>query len=101
LGRILSILILWATVMLAQEPSSPKTEDNFFAGSVASMDAQKIVVSRFVAAKREQHTFRMTPDTKVEGKLKAKVRVTVRYNTEDDGTETATLIVVRTSGKPK
>lgn len=95
-GRILSVLLLWGISAFAQESSSAKKEDTFFAGTVAAWDAQKIVVARSVAAKREQRTFRMTPETKVEGKLKAKVRVTVRYTSDDDG-DVATLIVVRPS----
>ena len=51
--------------------------------------------------KPESRTFRVTSDTKVEGKLKMKVRVTVRYVAVDDG-ERATLIVVHTAVlKPK
>jgi hypothetical protein len=49
-----------------------------------------------VSGRTENRTFRITPDTKVEGKLKVKVRVTVRYVGDDAG-ETAMLIVVRTS----
>ena len=48
----------------------------------------------------EKRTFRVTPDTKVEGKLRMKVRVTVRYTSGDDEEDVATLIVVRTS-QPK
>ena len=108
-GRILSVLLLWAISLSAQEPiqkdsspkdSSSKREDTFFAGTVASWDTQKIVVSRSVAAKKEQRTFRMTPETKVEGKLRAKVRVTVRYTSDEDG-DIATLIVVRPQTKSK
>lgn len=99
LCRILSLLVLCSFALAAQEPPQKK-EDTFFAGIVASWDAQKIVVSRTVAAKTEQRTFRMTPETKVEGKLRAKVRVTVRYVTDDDG-DTATLIVVRVPAKQK
>jgi hypothetical protein len=43
---------------------------------------------------------RVTPDTKCEGKQKAKVRVTVRYVSGDDG-ETAELIIVRTDQTKK
>ena len=102
-GRILSVVLLWAISLFAQESgqdSSPKKEDTFFAGTVASWDAQKIVVARSVAAKQEQRTFRITAETKVEGKLRAKVRVTVRYVAGDDG-DVATLIVVRVPAKQK
>ena len=41
--------------------------------------AEKISVSRIVSGKTESRTFRVTPETKVEGKQRLKVRVTVRY----------------------
>ena len=75
-----------------------KTADTYFAGTVADYTAQKITVSRVVLGKTEKHAFRITAETKVEGRLRAKVRVTVRYITDDDG-DTATLIVVRTTSK--
>ena len=96
----MSILLLVAASIFAQEGSFQKKEDTFFAGTVASWDDQKIVVTRSVAAKTEQRTFRITPETKVEGKLRAKVRVTVRYTSEDEG-EIATLIVVRAPANKK
>jgi hypothetical protein len=99
-SRILGPLLLVAMSVFAQQDNSPKKEDAFFAGTVASWDAQKIIVSRSVAAKTEQRTFRMNADTKVEGKLRAKVRVTVRYISDEDG-DIATLIVVRAPAKPK
>ena len=94
-GRILSFLLLCAISLTAQESASKK-EDTFFAGTVSSWDAAKLVVSRPVAAKKEQRTFRMTPETKVEGKLRAKARVTVRYISGEDG-DVATLVVVHTN----
>lgn len=100
-SRILSAALLWALTLLAQNSTpAPKQEDTFFAGTVASLDSEKIVVSRSVAAKTEQRTFKITADTKVEGKLRAKVRVTVRYVSDESGA-TATLIVVRAQTKTK
>ena len=103
-GRILSVSLLWTLGAFAQESAqkepAPKKEDTFFAGTVASWDPHKIVVERSVAARQEQKTFRMTPETKVEGKLRAKVRVTVRYFSDEDG-DVATLVVVRTTQQKK
>jgi hypothetical protein len=104
-GPVLCFLLLanfmLNAVSIAEQESVPqKKEDTFFAGTVASWDTEKIVVARSVAAKNEQRTFKMTPATKVEGKLRAKVRVTVRYTTDDSG-DTATLIVVRAPAKAK
>ena len=47
-------------------------------------------MSRELSGKTENRNFRITRDTKVEGKLKMKVRVTVRYVTDDTG-DTAML----------
>jgi hypothetical protein len=85
-----------------QDPTEKKTEepkpDTFFAGTVIETTADKITVSRVVLGKTEKRVFRVTPDTKCEGKLKAKVRVTVRYVTAEDG-EIAELIIVRSQQK--
>ena len=75
----------------------PKPE-TFFAGTVIDFSAEKITVSRVVLGKTEKRVFRVTADTKCEGKLKPKVRVTVRYVSADDG-ETAELIIVRSPDK--
>lgn len=89
------------TVVAQQNAPEQKKPDTFFAGTVTEWNAEKISVSRKVSGKAESRTFRITTDTKVEGKQKLKVRVTVRYVADEDG-ERATLIVVRTAQpKPK
>src|SRR4051812_47271292 len=77
-----------------QEPAEQKKPDTFFAGTINEVTAQKITVSRMVLGKTENRSFRITPETKIEGKLRVKVRVTVRYISGEDG-EVATQIVVR------
>jgi hypothetical protein len=98
---------LWLAVVplcLAARPQDPekKTEepqaDTFFAGTVVEYTPDKITISRVVLGKKEKRAFRVTPDTKCEGKVKAKVRVTVRYVATGDG-ETAQLIIVRNNKK--
>ena len=82
-------------------PTVEQVEDLFFSGLVAEFTTEKIVVSRAVLGKpAEKRTFLITQDTKVEGKLKNKVRVTVRYQTNDQG-DVAAAILVRTSPKSK
>lgn len=87
---------------IAQDPPDKKVEepkpDTFFSGTVIESTADKITVSRVVLGKTEKRVFRVTPDTKCEGKLKAKVRVTIRYVTTEDG-ETAELIIIRSQQK--
>lgn len=107
MGRFSSLLtvtflIAWSAIRAEQNPPAPpapapqKKSDNY-AGTVVEFTPEKVVVAKT----KESRTFRITPDTKIEGKLKAKVRVTVRYTSEDDGF-TATRIIVRTTTpKPK
>ncbi len=94
---VLALLYSGIALCAGQEGSSKPQEnsDGFFSGLVISIADDKLVVSREVLGKpAEQHTFRVNPDTKVEGKLKAKARVTVRYTPTDDG-DLAIRIIVR------
>ncbi len=83
-----------AAPLRADETATTKAPDTFFAGTVTELTSETVVVGRTVRGKAESRTFQLTPQTKTEGKLAAKVRVTVRYISDDDG-DTATLIVVR------
>jgi len=84
----------------SDDPIIEKPADAFFAGTVVETTPEKITVTRRVLGKAENHTFIVTQDTKVEGKLRVKIRVTVRYVPNDDG-DTATMIVVRSGSKKK
>jgi hypothetical protein len=75
----------------APSQAQQKKADNY-AGTVSEFSSDKVVVAKT----KESRTFKITPETKIEGKLKAKVRVTVRYVADDDG-YTALRIIVRTS----
>ena len=99
LSTILALGVLTCTAAIplaADENNAAKAPDAFFAGAVAQFSSEAITVGRIVRGKAESRTFGLTPQTKIEGKLAAKVRVTVRYVSDDDG-DTATLIVVRGS----
>jgi hypothetical protein len=103
-----AVLPLWLAVaplsLIArpQDPTEKKTEepkpDTFFAGTVVEFTPERITVSRVNLGKTEKRMFRITPETKCEGKLTKKVRVTVKYVTAEDG-ETAELIIVRSTQK--
>lgn len=93
------LAVVPATPLVADETGTSKAADTFFAGTVAQFSSETIMVGRTVRGKAESRTFSVTPQTKIEGKLAVKVRVTVRYFTDDDG-DTATLIVVRGSAPP-
>ena len=81
-----------------QEPSDQRKPDTFFAGTISEFTSEKVTVWRKVLGKTENRSFRITPETKVEGRLRTKVRVTVRYATSEEG-DKATLIVVRPGKK--
>lgn len=73
----------------------------FFSGYVAELAADHLVVTRSVLGKaNEKRSFRIVEKTKVEGKLRAKARVTVGYATSDEG-DVALQIIVREPQKKK
>jgi len=106
LVRVLVALLATIAVVYAgkplhsQEVESKPAAENFFAGTVTVCTAGKITVSRIVLGKTEKRDFKLTADTKVEGKLKTNVRVTVRYESGDDA-DIATLIVIRANDSKK
>jgi hypothetical protein len=87
----------------AHKADAPKSEpkyDDTFSGPIVELSAAKITVSRSILGKpAEKRTFWIKPDTRIEGKLKVKVRVTVGFVTSDDG-DVARLIVVRSTQRP-
>jgi hypothetical protein len=79
--------------------SEPKY-DQTFSGPIVEVTATQITVSRSILGKpAEKRTFAIKSDTRIEGKLRVRVKVTVGYVTTDDG-DVARLVVVRTSPKP-
>jgi hypothetical protein len=82
------------TLGLAFYAQSGKKVDTFFAGTVTELTDRTVVISRTIQKKIDKRSFQLTPDTKIEGRLRPRVRVTVRYISGDDG-YIATLIVVR------
>jgi hypothetical protein len=77
-----------------QDKPNPDEVNTFYAGTVAEWTPQLIRVSRTVLGKTESRRFVITPDTKIEGKLRVRVRVTVRYSSDED-VDTAVQIIVR------
>ena len=79
--------------------SEPKY-DQTFSGSIIEVTAAQITVSRSILGKpAEKRTFAIKSDTRIDGKLRTRVKVTVGYVTADDG-DVARLVVVRSSQKP-
>lgn len=79
-----------------ENDSAAKKVDAFFAGAVVETTPEKLTVSRTVLGKTESRSFAVTPETKIEGRIIPKARVTVRYASDESG-DTAVLVVVRGS----
>jgi hypothetical protein len=98
--RLVLYTILCALVFAIIAAAQQDDQDNYFAGTVVETAKDHLKVSRVLQGKTEQRVFRVTPDTKVEGNLRNRVRVTVRF-TSDGDSYTAVLVLVRTTGKQK
>ena len=88
-----------------QEPAEKDQEEKqepsyeFFSGNVVEYQSGRLAVTRTIDGKPpEKKVFLLKSDTRIEGKLKSKARVTVGYITLDEG-DVALRVVVR-SGKP-
>jgi len=77
-------------------PQEPTYE--FFSGTISQIPEGKISVARTVLGKPENRTFLINGETKIEGKLKLKARVTVGFKTTPEG-DLAVRIIVRTQEK--
>ena len=88
----------WAQQRELSKPDSSKHDpkyDDTFSGSIVELTSNRITVSRSMLGKApEQRSFAITSETRVEGKLRVKLKVTVGFVASDDG-DTARLIVVR------
>ena len=89
-----------AGVVHAQEnASAEQPSGEFFSGTITVLTDDKITVNRTALGKSsETRTFIITKSTKVEGKLRVKMRVTVRF-TKDEDVDTAVHIIVRAAQK--
>lgn len=93
------LLGLCAPTGAQETPPVPPAEGQFFAGSVTALTKQKITVARSVLGKSsEVRAFVITPETRVEGSLRTRSRVTVRFVTKDEADQ-AVHIIVRTGQK--
>jgi hypothetical protein len=81
-------------------PLAPTT-DQFFSGSITDLTDKSLTVNRTVLGKQNStRSFLITPETRVEGKLRIHARVTVRYVASADG-DRAVHILVRSPPPPK
>jgi hypothetical protein len=83
-----------------QNQEQPPTEQ-YFSGTVVSYAAERVTVARTVLGKNSSSRyFTITDETRIEGKLKVKVRVTVQYVTKDE-VDYAVYIIVRNQAPKK
>jgi hypothetical protein len=96
--RVLLTIILGALLAFTQEspPSDKPAEPTFFSGSVVTTTPTLLSVHRRgLGSSAATKTFKIDSETKIEGKLRIRVNVTVRFTKEEDGTLRAIHIIVR------
>jgi hypothetical protein len=100
IGTLLLLSPISSIRLRAQDDGhKEQPHSEFFSGVVTELAADKITVLKSVLGKNsDTRTFLITEETRVEGKLRVKARVTVRYAHEDDSNR-ALHIIVRTSQK--
>lgn len=101
--RLVLFVLLLGALAVAQDsldhPVPAATKQQFFAGIVTDLDANRITVSRSVLGRPPEHrTFLITPETKLGKNLHTKVRVTVRFVNRGDG-DVALEVLVRSQPK--
>jgi hypothetical protein len=98
-ARSLALLLLTSfvglAVLMAQESQRPEAPADTFSGNIVELLPDKVTVSRTIlGGHAEKRTFLLKPETKIEGKLKMKAKVTVGFAATDEG-DVARLIMVR------
>jgi hypothetical protein len=83
----------------SQEPETPKVgvpSEDIFSGTVTQLTDRSLTVVRKVPGQQPvTREFTRDAGTTVEGKLRNKARVTVRYKALDDGGFVAVHVIVR------
>ena len=101
LPRLILSTILCFMVTAILVAAEQEDQDSSFTGTVVETTKDHLKVSRVLSGKTEERVFHITVQTKVDGRLRARVRVNVRYVSGPNG-DTATLVIVRTDpAKPK
>ena len=74
--------------------------NDIFSGTVTAVGQGAVTVVRKVPARADEYrVFVVDKDTKIEGKLKANARVTVRFRADADGAVHALRVIVRADVK--
>jgi len=89
-----------ATQQTVAQQSEAQTDT--FSGTVTDLKTDRVTVRRSIAGSTtELKAFLIQSDTRVEGKLRLKARVTVGYVANENGEAVARLIVVRQTPQKK
>ena len=97
-------VLVWAAALIGvapvvvahaqQEPKPAHSQETFFSGNVVTVDTDKVTVARrTLTLSWVTKTFRLDSDTKIEGNLKPKARVTVKFEKTEDGDRAIHIIV--------
>ena len=97
------MVLLFGFFAVAQDsldhPVPAAARQQFFAGIVTDLEANRITVSRSVLGRPAEHrTFLITQQTKLGKNLRTRVRVTVRYVNRPEG-DVALEVLVRSQPK--
>ena len=96
-GALILFLVLAGFNFLRSQDPDPtlQAQDQFFTGTVTELNDTSVTVTRTaLGTESTVHRFAIKPDTHIEGKLKLKARVTVRF-VEEDEVDRAVRIIVR------
>jgi hypothetical protein len=86
----------------AKAPAAPKKQEIAASGTVTSVDATHLMVTRKVAGKDQPTTFVLTPETKKTGDIATGSKVSVRYHMENsDMVATSVRATGTTTAKTK
>jgi len=100
-GTLLFLLSPVSSISLRAQDTAPveQPQSEFFSGVVTALAGDTLTVSKALLGKNtETRKFAITAETRVEGRLRVKARVTVRY-VHDDEVDRALHIIVRASQK--
>ncbi len=96
---VVFVCLLAAVAVAGKPDANSRPADQFFSGIVAAKSANSLTVTRSILGKDPvTRTFVLAPETKIDGRLRVKVRVTVRFVTAEEG-DRAVHIVVRSPQK--
>jgi hypothetical protein len=97
---MLGVCVIGASAWAQEGAKTEPKYDDTFSGLIVELSSTKITVSRSILGKPpEKRAFAIQTDTRIQGKLRVKLRVTVGFVTSTDG-DVARLIVVRPQKAP-